>query len=117
MRKSFTYLLLAAGFGSTLLLSQSKVPPPKIVIPAKNGEVVFDHAAHLKRVKDGCKTCHPTLFAQDAKKPVGFRPPHRNEEDKQVSCGACHRPGGTAFDTKGNCTNGKCHVKPGTTKR
>ena len=84
--------------------------------PAKNGGIVFDHTAHAKREKNDCKTCHSSLFAQDSKAPLAFKPPHKNAEDKKTACGACHRTGGTAFETKANCTNGKCHIKPGTKK-
>ncbi len=116
MRKAFATLLTVTLLGGAALLAQSKTPPAKVVLPAKPGAVTFDHAAHLKREKNDCKTCHPSLFKLDAKAPVGFKPPHKNEEDKKVSCGACHRPGGTAFETKGNCTNGKCHVRPAASK-
>jgi c(7)-type cytochrome triheme protein len=116
MRKLLPYLLLVSMFGATALLSQNKVPPAKLVLPAKNGNVPFDHTAHAKREKNDCKACHPTLFAQDAKAPVGFKAPHKAKEDKKASCGACHRAAGTAFDTKANCTNGKCHVRPAAKK-
>ncbi len=116
MRKWISCFVLVAVFGGMTLRSQHKAAPPKLVLPAKAGAVTFDHAAHAKREKDSCKTCHPTLFAQDSKAPLAFKPPHKNEEDKKTSCGACHRAGGTAFETKGNCTNGKCHVRPGAKK-
>ncbi len=116
MRKSLAYFLLVPMLGLTALIAQDKTPPAKVVLPAKNGNVTFDHSAHLKREKNNCSVCHPTLFAQDAKAKVGFRPPHKNEEDKRVSCGACHRAGGPAFATTGNCSNGKCHVRPGAAK-
>lgn len=93
------------------MLGQSQMPPSKLTFPAKPGAVTFDHAAHAKLEKNDCKVCHPALFKQDAKAPLGFRPPHKLEEDKKTSCGFCHRPGGTAFATAGNCTNGKCHVR------
>ncbi|MFB3830045.1 MAG: c(7)-type cytochrome triheme domain-containing protein [Bryobacteraceae bacterium] len=91
-------------------------PPAKLTFKAKNGNVAFDHAAHLKREKDNCKTCHPKPYAQDTKAPLGFKGPHKPAEDKQLSCGKCHRAGGTAFETKGNCTNGKCHARPAAKK-
>ena len=96
--------------------AQKTKPPAELVLPAKNGNVVFDHAAHAKREKKTCKACHPAFFAQDAQAPLGFKPPHKTAEDKMTSCGACHRAGGTAFATKGNCANGKCHVKAGSKK-
>lgn len=113
MLKQLACFLSIVMFGGTALLAQSKTPPAKLVLPAKVGAVTYDHAAHAKREKNGCKTCHPSLFAQDSKAPLGFKPPHKTEEDKKVSCGSCHRTGGTAFETKGNCTNSKCHVRPG----
>ena len=113
MRIILGTFLVVTMLGGTLALSQSKTPPAKVVLPAKNGNVVFDHAAHAKREKNACNVCHTGLFAQDGKAPVAFKPPHKNAEDKKASCGACHRAGGTAFETKANCTNGKCHVKPG----
>jgi len=117
MRNLLAYLLLISLVGATAALSQTKTPPAKVTITAKNGNVEFDHAAHAKREKNDCKTCHPAFFSQDAKAAVAFKPPHKNEEDKKTSCGGCHRPGGSAFETKGNCTNGKCHIKPAAKKQ
>jgi c(7)-type cytochrome triheme protein len=111
MRKWLAYFLFFSMLGLTAVLAQNKTPPAKFVFQAKTGNITFDHAAHAKREKNNCKACHPTLFLQDAKAPLVFRPPHKNEEDKKTSCGSCHRAGGAAFETKANCTNGKCHVK------
>jgi c(7)-type cytochrome triheme protein len=111
MRKALAYFLFLMMLGLTALLAQTKTPPAKVTIQAKPGNITFDHAAHAKREKNDCKVCHPSLYQQDAKAPVAFRPPHKNEEDKKTSCGSCHRAGGIAFETKGNCTNGKCHVR------
>jgi c(7)-type cytochrome triheme protein len=111
MRKALCYFLLLAAFGLTALLAQTKTPPTKLVISAKTGNITFDHTAHAKREKNDCKVCHDVLFQQDAKAPVAFRPPHKSEEEKKTSCGSCHRAGGSAFETKANCANGKCHVK------
>lgn len=111
MQKTAAGLLFVSVVGLSTLLAQDNKPPLKLVLPAKNGNIVFDHSAHLKREKNNCKVCHPALFAQDAKAAVGFKPPHKVAEDKMTSCGSCHRAGGNAFETKANCTNGKCHVK------
>jgi c(7)-type cytochrome triheme protein len=102
--------LLAPGL--TMLVAQDKAAPEKLVFEAKSGSVAFDHATHAKREKGDCKVCHPRLFAEDSKAPLAFKPPHKREEDKKGACGFCHRPGGVAFETKSNCTNGKCHTKP-----
>jgi c(7)-type cytochrome triheme protein len=110
MHNRVSGLLFISVVALTSLLAQDKKPPVKLVLPAKNGNIVFDHSAHVKHEKNNCKACHPALFAQDAKAAVGFKPPHKVEEDKMTSCGSCHRAGGSAFETKANCTNSKCHV-------
>src|ERR1017187_9353851 len=104
-------LSLFSMLGLTAVLAQNKTPPAKFVFQARTGNITFDHAAHAKREKDNCKACHPTLFAQDAKAPLVFRPPHKNEEDKTTSCGSCHRADGAFFETKPNSTNGKFPFK------
>ena len=91
MRKWLAYFLFFSMLGLTAVLAQNKTPPAKFVFQAKTGNITFDHAAHAKREKNNCKACHPTLFLQDAKAPLVFRPPHKNEEDKKTSCGSCHR--------------------------
>ncbi len=111
MVKSLGCVLLTSVLGLTAMLAQPKTPPSKLVLAAKNGNVTFDHAGHVKRAKNDCAVCHPTLFAQDSKSPLGFKPPHKSLEDKKASCGSCHRVGGVAFGTLGNCANGKCHVR------
>ena len=91
-----------------VVAQDKKAPAAKLVFDAKNGNVSFDHAAHVKREKDDCKACHDKLFAQE-KTPLKYKP-HPAAEAKKASCGACHVAGGTAFATKGNCT--KCHQRP-----
>jgi c(7)-type cytochrome triheme protein len=97
--------------GFSGLMAQEKTPPAKLVFPSNLGNVTFDHAGHAKREKNDCKVCHPGLFAQDAKEPLGYKPAHRPTETKKISCGACHRAEGTAFESRGNCSNSKCHVR------
>jgi c(7)-type cytochrome triheme protein len=100
------YVLSVAALG---VLAQEKKPPLKLVFEAKNGNVTFDHAAHLKREKNDCKVCHDKLFKQE-KAPLNFKAGmHKPAEAAHASCGACHTTGGAAFETKGNCN--KCHVK------
>jgi len=107
------YVLSVAALG---VLAQEKKPPLKLVFEAKNGNVTFDHAAHVKREKGNCKACHDKLFPQE-KAPLNFKAGmHKPAEANHTSCGACHsatpasqEAGGHAFETKGNCT--KCHVK------
>ncbi len=83
--------------------------PDKIVFESKMGNVTFDHKAHTTRVKDDCKVCHDKLFKQ-SREPINFKAGmHQPAEKAKTSCGACHHPGGQAFESKGNCN--KCHVK------
>lgn len=111
MKQSIGCFVLFSLLGLAALSGQNKTPPAKLVIKAKVGNVTFDHTAHAKREKNACNVCHPKLFAQDAKAPIAFKSPHTKPEAAKVSCGSCHRAGGASFETKGNCTNSKCHVK------
>lgn len=82
----------------------------KLVFQSKMGNVTFDHTAHVKRANNDCATCHDKLFQKSATAPLNFKANmHKTAETAMTSCGACHHPGGKAFETKGNC--GKCHVK------
>ncbi len=109
--RTFIACLLAAGLVGTLgLLAQDKKPPQKLTFTTKNGNVTFDHAAHVKRANGDCKVCHDKLFQQDEKAPLNYKAGlHKTAEAGKTSCGACHSPGGAAFESKGNCA--KCHVK------
>ena len=99
---------LIFAFGA--LSAEDKKPPAELKFTAKNGDVAFDHAAHIKREKNDCKACHDKLFQQSAKAPLNFKTGmHKPAEVAKTSCGFCHHAGGAAFETKGNC--GKCHVK------
>ncbi|HEY1758711.1 MAG TPA: c(7)-type cytochrome triheme domain-containing protein [Bryobacteraceae bacterium] len=103
--------LLAVGLGGAIgLVAQDKKAPEKLTFVTKNGNVTFDHAAHLKRANGDCTVCHDKLFAKDAKAPLNFKAAlHKTAETDKTSCGSCHHAGGVAFESKGNCA--KCHVK------
>ena len=105
MRTVRTFLV-AAIFCLPILIAQKA--PDKLVFKAKTGDVAFNHAQHVKAAKNDCKTCHPTLWPQDAKAPLNYKASmHKPAEAKKTSCGACHVAGGTSFESKGNCK--KCH--------
>lgn len=110
IRTSFVCLLAASVLGAMLLQAQAPKAPEKLTFTAKNGNVTFNHAAHVKAAKGDCKTCHDVLFKADSKAPLNFRAGmHKPAETAKTSCGFCHHAGGAAFETKGNCA--KCHVK------
>jgi len=110
MRKALVVLAalaIVAAAGS--LFAEEKEAPAKLVFEAKPGTVTFDHAKHVEAAKGDCKTCHPGLFEQE-KGDLGYKEGmHKKAEAAKASCGACHRPEGTAFESKGNCN--KCHEK------
>ncbi|HOL70545.1 MAG TPA: cytochrome c3 family protein [Bryobacteraceae bacterium] len=92
------------------VVAQEKKAADKLTFKAKTGDVTFDHAAHSKRVNEDCKVCHDKLWPESATAPLNYKAAmHRTAETKQISCGFCHRPGGTSFESKGNCN--KCHVR------
>jgi c(7)-type cytochrome triheme protein len=102
-----SFAAIAVLLGAGMLYSAPKAPE-KLVFKAKTGDVAYDHAAHVKREKNDCKVCHDKLFKQLATAPLNFKAGmHKPAEASKASCGACHRAGGTAFETKGNCK--KCH--------
>jgi len=112
MRNSFVSFVALSVIGVMGLVAQmAKTPPDTLTFQAKMGKVTFKHAAHATRVKSDCKVCHPALFQQSATAPLNYKAGmHKPAETAKTACGSCHRPGGTAFESKGNCTN-KCHVK------
>lgn len=108
----FLSCAVAISFLSAFVLfaQGDKQAAPKLVFKAKNGDVTFDHVAHVMRAKGDCKTCHDSLFKQDAKAALDFKANiHKTAEKNMTSCGSCHRAGGTSFESKGNCN--KCHMK------
>jgi c(7)-type cytochrome triheme protein len=111
MRYLIAFIAAFTLIGGLVAVAQTKTPPAKVVFEAKTGNVTYDHAAHAKREKNDCKVCHDKLF-QQAKAPINYKPAmHKTAEANKTACGFCHRPGGPAFETKGNCANSKCHVK------
>lgn len=105
-------LSLVLAIGGYTSLAQEKKPPEKLTFKTKQGDVVFDHAKHLKAAKNECKTCHDKLWPQSATAPLNFKAAlHKTAEAKHTSCGSCHYPGGGSFESKGNCN--KCHQKGG----
>ena len=111
MRTLMVFLAFATGLlGTFALMGQQKSPPAKLTFTTKNGNVTFDHAAHVMREKGDCAACHPKLFMQDAKAPLNYKAGlHKTAETGMTSCGSCHHAGGAAFESKGNCN--KCHMK------
>jgi c(7)-type cytochrome triheme protein len=111
MRTLLVLFALSAGLLSTWALgAQEKKVQDKLVFITKNGNVTFDHAAHAKRAGGDCSTCHDKLFKQDAKAALNYKASiHKTAEADKSSCGSCHRPAGSAFESKSNCA--KCHVK------
>jgi c(7)-type cytochrome triheme protein len=105
---TFTFLLIAIT-GLSISAQQPK-PPEKLTFKAKMGDVLFDHAQHVKAAKNNCTTCHDKLWPQSATAPLNFKAGmHKPAEAKHTSCGFCHHPGGGSFATKDNCN--RCHKK------
>jgi c(7)-type cytochrome triheme protein len=106
-------LLLATG---VVLVAQEKQPPTQLKFASKTGDVAFDHAAHVKREKAQCTTCHDKLWPQSATAPLNFKLGlHKPAEAKKTSCGTCHHAGGPAFASAANCK--KCHAMGGGAKK
>ena len=107
---SFAAFCVALGFWGTAALSGAAKAPEKLTFATKNGNVTFNHDAHVKRANNDCSGCHDKLFPQDAKAALNFKAGmHRPAEAQKASCAGCHVAGGAAFESKANCA--KCHVK------
>lgn len=93
------------------LAAQEKKPPEKLTFKSAMGVVTFDHAKHVEREKKDCKTCHESLFKQDATAPLNYKANmHKTAEAAKTACAHCHVAGGKAFESKApNCQ--KCHLK------
>jgi c(7)-type cytochrome triheme protein len=95
----FVALLMAAALAcSAAAAAEDRKPPAKLLFPSKQGDVPFDHAAHLKREKGHCAACHDKLWPKSTQEPL----------KSSNGCRTCHKVGGQAFEMKGNC--GKCHT-------
>lgn len=106
------YLALLLSISLFPVLAQEKKAPESLTYQTKMGKVTYNHVEHAKRVEGHCAPCHDKLFQQSATAPLNYRPAmHKTAEAQKISCGSCHRPEGTAFESKGNCT--KCHVRGG----
>src|ERR1017187_8747945 len=101
-------ILLAFLLGLYAAAPPPRRPPANLKFQARPGDVVFPHARHIQWAKGDCSVCHPKLFPSDAKAPLHWKEGmHKPAEANGTSCGACHREGGAAFETKGNCR--RCH--------
>jgi len=106
MQKLFIALSIALGLLCSLFAQK---PPDKLTFQSKMGNVTYDHAAHLKRANNDCKTCHDKLFPQSSAA-LNFKAGmHKPAETAKTSCGGCHNAAGPGFASTGNCN--KCHVK------
>jgi len=106
MRELIAFIATVVLLVAVALAAQA---PEKLVFESKYGNVTFDHAGHAKRAKGDCTVCHDKLFPQ-SRAPLKFKEGmHKPAEAKRISCGACHRPGGEAFASQGNCV--RCHGK------
>lgn len=109
MKLIATFIVCLAAIIMMAVTAAAVKPPQKLVFQTRMGNVTFNHAAHLKRAKFKCKTCHTKLFPQ-SRAPIGFKKGmHMPAVKAKTSCGACHNPDGPGFQPKGNCK--KCHVK------
>ena len=84
-------------------------------VETRLGPARFDHEKHVEIAKDNCQACHNKIFPL-SKGLLGYKDNlHKTAEQASTSCGACHRPGGEAFASEGNCL--QCHADASTQAR
>ena len=109
MKKALVLFAVIATLIPVGFSAGEKAFPVKLVIPAKQGGVVFYHFQHAQRANFEYNTCHATLWPRDAKSPLKFSTGgHQAAEKARSSCASCHHPG-AAFAVEGNCA-GRCHT-------
>jgi len=98
--KVFAALFAAVALvGVVTAAADDKKPPERIVFPSKQGATTFLHARHAEREDGKCAVCHDQLWTQSTAEPL----------KSSAGCRTCHKAGGKAFETKGNCE--RCHPK------
>ena len=111
MRILIGLMIFGSLAGVPRATATDKVFAVRMVIPASQGGVTFLHFLHAERVKFDCSVCHASLFKQDATAGLGYAPAgHQAAEDQKAACASCHRAGGGAFASQGNCST-RCHSK------
>ena len=79
-------------------------------VETRLGPARFDHQRHVELAGNDCRSCHNQVFPLTRGLLNYADNLHKTAEANQTSCGACHRPAGTAFESEGNCL--QCHVDP-----
>jgi len=106
--KKFLILLVAMSFVTigALGVVAANNGPAEIKLPAKMGEVTFNHAAHQERVAD-CKTCHHQGEGTACRSCHGVKPDA--PEAKMAfhsACKSCHK------EQNGPTKCKQCHTGP-----
>ncbi len=97
--KKILSAVLAVAFLSTASYAVAAPPPAEVVLPAKPGNVTFNHKLHQGQ---GCKKCHgegaPGKIALDQAKAHALCTECHKEKGKgpadvkdAKACGACHK--------------------------
>ena len=104
------YLVLGISVLAVIgAIAALEVYASRLVFVAGSGNVTYNHKAHTIRQKFNCLACHVKTFPL-YKAALNFKDVlHKNAEAEKASCAQCHRPGGEAFESRGNCK--KCHVR------
>jgi DmsE family decaheme c-type cytochrome len=79
-------------------------------VETRLGPARFDHERHVDLAENNWRTCHSRIFPLTRGLLNYADNLHRTAEANQTSCGACHRPSGSAFASEGACL--RCHVDP-----
>lgn len=112
MKAKVAIVLILSMFSISLVMAtaQDKSAPETIVFETRNGNVTFQHKAHMGREENKCETCHDAVFPKNTKAPLNYKPRlHKEAEANKTSCATCHVAEGKAFESKGNCS--RCHEK------
>jgi len=94
--KKILSTLLAVAFVAVASTALAAPPPAEVVLPAKEGNVTFNHKAHQSQ---GCKNCHGDKVGKI----------ELNKEKAHTLCINCHKEKAKGPADEKNCAG--CHKK------
>ncbi len=97
-----TLAALFAAFALATTASAATAPAGPITLPAKPGNVTFEHSKHVKQPGVKCTTCHAT----EAGGAIDGFNKTVNKDKAHAKCHECHKKEG-----KGPQKCGDCHKK------
>lgn len=95
MKLVVAVLVISASLSG--VVSAREIVNGRMIFPAKNGDVLFNHDGHVDEVMGNCKPCHKSpggiegfgkSYAHEVC--IGCHQPQGNFEGGPITCDGCH---------------------------